>query len=101
MQELLQSCALSKGTTVSCSVSEVWAVGGRHEMGAGRAGLRGTKQGQEDTAARGEVVRGPRDMRPKEGSSRWELQILGSRQGSVTLKSEEDRNSPTPPPPKC
>lgn len=30
MQELLQSWALSSGTTMSCSVSELWAVGGRH-----------------------------------------------------------------------
>lgn len=60
------------------------------EIEGHRVRPQGTKQGQEDTTARGKVVRGPRDKRPKEGSPRRELWTLGRRHGSIRHKKEEE-----------
>lgn len=82
-QELLQSWELSSGTTVSCSVSELWAAGGRQELKGHRA--RPRKTGQQE----GRWVEASASQSPKEESPGLELGTPARRQGSVRLGGRE------------
>lgn len=68
-QELLQSWVLSRGTTMSCSVSELWAAGSRH------------RDGGTQSRAAGHQAR-PRKAEQQEGG--W-LETLETQRGELRV----------------